>query len=85
MLKKVFTTTCCCFPILTLTRAPAKYKRYAHYKKKASFIVSYPSSTQARLLPSIPTAANSSQHLVMDDSTTKPISNDSDSSSQNSP
>ncbi|CAF4329255.1 unnamed protein product, partial [Rotaria magnacalcarata] len=26
-----------------------------------------------------------SQHLVMDDSTTKPISNDSDSSSQNSP
>ncbi|CAF4862536.1 unnamed protein product, partial [Rotaria magnacalcarata] len=43
------------------------------------------SSTQARLLPSIPTAANSSQHLVMDDSTTKPISNDSDSSSQNSP
>ncbi|CAM4850721.1 unnamed protein product, partial [Rotaria magnacalcarata] len=43
------------------------------------------SSTQVRLLPSIPTTANSSQHLVINDSTTKPISHDSDSSSQNSP
>ncbi|CAF4769104.1 unnamed protein product, partial [Rotaria sp. Silwood2] len=46
----------------------------------------FPASfTQARLLPSIPTTANSSQHLVINDSTTKPISNDSDSSSQNLP
>ncbi|CAF2785369.1 unnamed protein product, partial [Rotaria sp. Silwood2] len=44
-----------------------------------------PSSTHARLLPSIPTTANSSQHLVINDLTTKPISNDSDSSSQNLP
>ncbi|CAF3469082.1 unnamed protein product, partial [Rotaria socialis] len=43
------------------------------------------SFTQAHLLPSLPTAANSPQHLVMNDSTTKTISNDSDSSSQNSP
>ncbi|CAF4443099.1 unnamed protein product, partial [Rotaria sp. Silwood2] len=43
------------------------------------------SSTHARLLPSIPTTANSSQHLVINDLTTKPISNDSDSSSQNLP
>ncbi|CAF5017364.1 unnamed protein product, partial [Rotaria magnacalcarata] len=84
-LIQVFNTACCCFPILTSARAPAKYKRYANYKKKTSFIISYPSSTQVRLLPSISTTANSSQHLVINDSTTKPISHDSDSSSQNSP
>ncbi|CAF2268614.1 unnamed protein product [Rotaria magnacalcarata] len=84
-LIQVFTTACCCFPILTSARALAKYKRYADYKTKTSFIISYPSSTQVRLLPSISTTANSSQHLVINDSTTKPISHDSDSSSQNSP
>ncbi|CAF3803002.1 unnamed protein product, partial [Rotaria sp. Silwood1] len=43
------------------------------------------SSTQIRLLPSIPTTVNSSQQLVIKDSITKTKSNDDDTSSSSSP
>ncbi|CAF3289384.1 unnamed protein product, partial [Rotaria sp. Silwood2] len=44
-------------------------------------LIDAPSSIQTRVLPAIPTTADSSQHLAINDLTIKPISNNDDASS----